>query len=41
LTKNAAVSGLDIPRFLDRRGAVPPDRQPALGPAGDSLDDLQ
>jgi hypothetical protein len=37
-----ADDGLDIPRFLDRRpGAVPHDRRPALGPAGDSLDDLQ
>jgi hypothetical protein len=33
--------GLDIPPFLDRRGAVPHDRRPALGPPGDSLDDLQ
>jgi hypothetical protein len=33
--------GLDIPRFLDQRGAVPPDPRPALGPAGDSLDDLE
>jgi AAA domain len=33
---------IDIPRFLDRRpGAVPHDRRPALGPPGDSLDDLQ
>lgn len=33
-------SNLDIPLSLDRR-PVPPDRRPALGPAGDSLDDLQ
>jgi hypothetical protein len=32
---------LDIPRFLDPRpAAVPHDRRPALGPPGDSLDDL-
>ena len=34
--------GLDIPAFL-KRGlpkSVPPDRRPALGPPGDSLDDL-
>jgi AAA domain len=31
--------GLDIPDFLRRD--VPPDRRPALGPVGDSLDDLQ
>jgi putative DNA primase/helicase len=31
--------GLDIPDFLPPR-AVPPDRRPALGPPGDSLDDL-
>jgi putative DNA primase/helicase len=31
--------GLDIPDFLRRD--VPPDRRPALGPAGDSLDDLK
>jgi hypothetical protein len=30
---------LDIPDFLRRD--VPPDRRPALGPPGDSLDDLQ
>jgi uncharacterized protein DUF3631 len=31
--------GLDIPDFLRR--AVPSDRRPALGPEGDSLDDLR
>jgi hypothetical protein len=30
---------LGIPEFLQR--AVPPDRRPALGPVGDSLDDFQ
>jgi hypothetical protein len=30
---------LDIPDFLRRE--VPPDRRPALGPVGDSLDDLE
>jgi putative DNA primase/helicase len=33
-----ADDGLDIPDFLRR--AVPSDRRPALGPPGDSLDDL-
>jgi hypothetical protein len=38
----AADDGLDIPDFLDRRPReVPPDRRPALGPEGDSLDDLE
>jgi hypothetical protein len=31
---------IDIPRFLDLRRDVSPDRRPALGPPGDSLDDL-
>ena len=40
---SAAVSdpwaGLDIPEFLQRE--VPPERRPALGPPGDSLDDFK
>jgi hypothetical protein len=36
--KGCAADGLDILDFLPR--AVPPDRRPALGPPGDSLDDL-
>jgi putative DNA primase/helicase len=36
---SGADDGLDIPRFLRRE--VPADRRPALGPEGDSLDDLQ
>jgi hypothetical protein len=39
--KDENASADDGLRFLDRRGAVPPDRRPALGPPGDSLDDLQ
>jgi Protein of unknown function (DUF3631) len=36
------IGGLDIPAFLDRtQREVPPDRRPALGPPGDSLDDLR
>jgi hypothetical protein len=32
----------DLPASLDRRNRiVPNDRRPALGPEGDSLDDLQ
>jgi hypothetical protein len=37
----AAVDYLDIPDFCDRTREVAPDRRPALGPPGDSLDDLQ
>jgi hypothetical protein len=37
--KASADDGLYIPDFLPPR-AVPPDRRPALGPPGDSLDDL-
>jgi hypothetical protein len=36
------IAGLDIPAFLDHTPReVPADRRPALGPPGDSLDDLQ
>jgi putative DNA primase/helicase len=37
----APDDGRDVPRFLDLRRDVSPDRRPALGPPGDSLDDLQ
>jgi hypothetical protein len=33
--------GLDIPPSLLRVAEVPLDRRPALGPEGDSLDDLE
>jgi hypothetical protein len=43
----AADDGLDLPAHLDRSKGngpstwVTPDRRPALGPPGDSLDDLK